>query len=222
MADTLHQISQEVLDILGNPAFSESNVVQWVNRCLKRTVLELARRRVYLPSLATSDELTTSSTAESVALPDDWHDNLHEARDTTTGRTIAVRPWPALQRLRGGGLPRHGQIMAVASAGMQLRYWMVPGAATSLIIKYHRQPTAITALTATMAELPSEFSPDLVLDYCCAEGFARIEQEQNDGRSNTAYHRGRYAEALDALALRVGPWPTEAYEITDAMGWGAL
>jgi hypothetical protein len=220
--DTLHQLAQEVLDIVDDPSIGEPSVVQWVNRCLGRTILELARRRVYLPSLAASGEVETMAATEVVALPADWHDNLHGAWDVTTGRAIMVRPWPVLQRLRGPGPVRHGQIMAVASFARQLRYWTVPHSPLRIAIQYHRQPTPLAAGTDKLLELPVEIATDMVLDFCCAEGFSRIEQEQNDGKSNTAYHRNRYVEAVDALALQLGPWPEPAAEINDIMGWGGL
>ncbi|UJX41694.1 hypothetical protein K9F62_03050 [Desulfovibrio sp. JY] len=220
--DTLHQLAQEVIDTVKDPSIDEPQVLRWFNRCLGEMVTTLARRGVYLPSLATSGEVETMTATEAVALPADWHGNLHGAWDNATGHAIKVRPWSALQRMRGPGPLRHGQLVGVATFARQLRYWLVPHAPRRLTIQYHRLPAPLVALTDKPFDLPPEVASAMLVDFACATGFATNEQEQNDNKINTTYHRNRFAAALDDLAIEVGPWPTEATPITDEMGWGCV
>jgi len=217
--ETLHQLAEEVLDTIKCPSTDEPKVVRWFNRCLGDIIAKLARRRVYLPSLATSGEVETVTTAEAVALPADWQANLHGAWDVTTGRAIKVRPWSALQRVRGPGALQHGQIVGVAVYAQQLRYWRVPNAPRRIMLQYHRLPTPLMGGTDKPLELPAEVAASMLIDFACAAGFALAEQEQNDSKVNTAYHQNRYLEALETLAVDIGPWPEEATPITDEMGW---
>lgn len=220
--DTLHQLVEEVLDTIQDPSIDEPSVQRWLNRGLGDIIAKLARRHVYLPSLATSGEVETMTATEAVALPADWHGNLHGAWDNTTGRAIMVRPWSVLQRMRGPGPLQHGQIAGVATFARQLRYWRVPHAPRRITIQYHRQPTPLVAGTDKSWELPVEVASAMLVNFACAAGFAQVEQEQNDGKANTAYHQNRYLEALETLAVDIGPWPEEATPVTDEMGWGAL
>lgn len=220
--DTLHLLAEQVLDKVSSPELKESQVVRYINQGVLEIVAKLARRRVYLPSLLTSAEVETVTTADVCALPADYHVNLHGAIDLTTGRLVAVRPWPVLQRMRSPGPIRHGAVSHVAVYGQQLRYWMVPDAPRRIAIQYHRLPVPLVATTDKPFEVPAELSTRLIVDYAAGEAWTNIEQDMGDPRVQTNDCRARVAEALDVLAMEIGPWPAEAAPISDSMGWGTM
>lgn len=220
--DTLHLLAEQVLDKVCSPELKESQVVRYINQGVLEIVAKLARRRVYLPSLLTAAEVETVTTADVCALPADYHINLHGAIDLTTGQFVRVTTWQALQRMRVPGPIRHGSVSHVAVYGQQLRYWMVPDAPRRIAVQYHRLPGPLVAGTDKPFEVPVELSTRLIVDYAAGEAWANIEQDMGDPRVQTNDCRARVSEALDVLAVEIGPWPAAAAPIGDSMGWGAM
>jgi hypothetical protein len=217
--DVLHQIAGEVLEIIKDPSQTEAKVVRYINRGLGEIVAKLAARRVYLPSLATEAEVETLTATDTVALPADWHGNLHGAFDLTRGRGVRVMPWTELQRMRGAGPIKSGLLRGVAAYGRQLRYWLVPDMPHRISLQYHRLPSPLVVSTDKPFELPVELSTKLLIDYACAAAFSAWEQDQGDPRVQTNDYRQQFEAALDVLAREIGPWPKEADPIVNEMMW---
>lgn len=218
--DTLHRIAEEVLDVVDSPELKEATVSRYINRGVLEIVAKLARRRVYLPSLLATAEVETAVNADAVSLPADYHANLHGALDMESGRFLVVRPWPVLQRMRQPGPLRSGAVTAVAVYGQRMRYWMIPDTPRRIAVQYHRLPVPLVATTDKPFEVPVELSTRILVDYAAGEAWSNLEQEMGDARVQTNDCRARVAEALDVLAMEIGPWPAEAAPITDAMDWG--
>lgn len=216
--DTLHSIIMEIMERVPDPRLDAPTVTTYLNRAFLDIVSRLAARGVYLPSLATTGEVETTAGSDVALLPADWFGCLHGAVDVTTGRPLTVSRWTTLQRHRGQGPIRVGNVFCVAVYGQRLRYWMVPSSPRRIALQYIRRPHPLVANSDKPFDLPVEFTPRMLADYACAEAFSNCDSAA-DFTVQINNCRSRFLESVDVLALDVGPWPMDAEPITDVMGW---
>lgn len=205
MAITVEEMAATVLDtLIPDESFTEDQVIDQFNACVLRV-----SRRLILPALDTTGTVETVTSAAQVALPTDFQRNLYFCRDESAPQsTVGVfNSQQAMIREFGPAFSTKTgtRVFSVAAVKPFLFYTPNPVAATTLTLKYQRNPAPFDSLMDEFNIFPDGFE-DIPYHYACWQLYARIEQGLDGGKVNSNYHRGEYSRMFDELSksLREG------------------
>lgn len=195
------ELIAEVQDKLLDSSFSDSQIIQYFNQCIRR-----CSHVLLLPALESEGTFDTNPLAMSVDLPVSWnfHKNLYSAKlvdgtDIQVVSSMALmrdHAWLAAQDLQAGDLE------AVAIQDQKLVYYKSPAEVTTVYCKFFRLPdqfdTADLAAVNTM--LPATLADTLYINYALWKAWENVEDGVEDPKINTAYYKSEFNEAFGFLS----------------------
>lgn len=161
---------------------------------------------VKLPALMTTDTVTTTADAGSVALPSGYHHGLWYVYSASQSRRIGRREEdytnPSRFYARGGASSSTGDILQCCVFGSNLLY--TPRAADTLTLTFFQEIEDIAA-TEEPSELPKHLHEQLLANYCLREIYDEIEDETNGPKNNTDRYNNYFQRAMASLREYVFP-----------------
>ena len=195
---TLAEIVDEITDSIQDAAFTED----WIIKQLNKAML-LCARRVLLPELEYSGDLTTVTTGPSVVIPSDWnyHRGIYYAEvedapdiEVLGSLSLLLRHYPNAQTEL-----QTGEIEYVVIHNGSVFYYPIPTEAKTLSVKFYRKPTVFSKGYTEITELPDELQELLLISFVKWRAYWRIEDGAENGAPNTKQYKSDFSEALNLL-----------------------
>lgn len=188
----------EVRMRLKDSGFDSNTILSQLNKGLR-----VVAGQVLIPSLEASAIISTS-TANHVRMPSDYHWHLRYCHSTTLNRRIKI-----FQSLLGlyrkcSVLDSSGRVWGVALQGRNLYYQGIPSTPELLFINYFRYPEPIDSYDEKPDCLPDDFVEPLLVNYAAWKLYQIVEDGIESERPNTSYYKAEFAEAMALFKYHVG------------------
>lgn len=192
-SDIIAKVADKCLD----SSFSDEDILALINEARGQIADDYD-----LPNLITTATVTTTSDANAVALPDDYHKGLFYVSSSNQRRRIGSRIGDyhnidTLLKLYPN-LDTVGQITHAVVDGKNLIYQ--GQAEDTLTLRYYKLVEDI-ADTEEPSELPANMHLPILMNYCLREIYDDIEDELEGPKTNTNYYDKRYQVALPKLQM---------------------
>lgn len=214
---TLYDIRERVKVTVQDTSYSEETIDSFINEGLQRVAA-----LVLLPSLVSSGQVTTSITAQQVAIPTSWNfdRNLFLCTDAD-GVNIPVLSSTALMQRKletFGVYLETGDLEACAIDSAYFLYYPVPITAKTLSCMFYQNVTTLTSDSDAPSCLPEFLHYRLLESFAAAELYDRIEDGMEDTKINARHYMKKFNEALAELQsyLRTGQSRPVPYRVS---GW---
>lgn len=212
------EIISRVARIIQDDSYSDADILELIN---EGRWFIAANVEPGLPGLRASDTVTTSDTANYVALPDDYHKGLFWVGSAAQERRISTRAsdyhnlLTYLERYPAQDIT--GAIDAVCVDGVNLLYQGM--ADDTLTLKYFRKPVDIIDKdTEEPGEIPEHLQAKLLVYYCCKEIFPELEDGADGKTPNTDKYAAKFDRAMvemNAFAFKSHPRETKQVREVD-------
>jgi hypothetical protein len=210
---TLDDLYEEVAGIVHESSYDSDKVIALFNGAI-RAISEI----VLLPELETSGTVTTSTTLNYVALPDDYQRKLRDCKDTLNPyHEIQIYGSVPLMNAKFSRLDYTGPVVAVAPMGRSLFYQRRPSTATPLQINYYAIPEALQGHEE--ATIVPAFTDELLTNYACWKIYSVIEEGMDGTKTQTQFYQGQFMVFLNQLKDFIGPEQNKPIHIIDDL-WG--
>lgn len=196
---TVEEIREDIKDQVDDGSFSDELIDRLINRAIRKT-----SETVLFPLLETSDTADTEVGNPYLDQPSGFGHNLFHA-STATGGPIKVLS--SLSQLLEefpmfGSDNLVGDIEFCCLSGNKVAIHPVPAAVTTVRLFYHEWPAVLDEGDDVCVYIPGEEAQEAIIhNYVLAKLHKRIEDGAEGALSNTAFHEGKFLEAVKALAL---------------------
>ena len=197
-------LARSVINKIQEPSLTVPAVVDEIDN-----QLYMLTERLLLPHLISSATVTTDTSSDNIALPDNYHRELFDARygDNYTSIDVLNSYQDLLEEFKGKELYSGKLVACVAvDASSRLYYRRVPSEATEIHIKYYRKHTEITQFNEIEAGIAYK---RLLERYLFHATVAHIWDELEDGvdgnKVNTDHHtrkKEEYFYLLDTKCIK--------------------
>jgi hypothetical protein len=204
---TVSELRDEILAKSRDSSYTLAHIIRYLNQGL-----QAVSTRVQLPALIAVDgsTITTSSSANYVALPTNFQRNLYKAHSTTNNRDLKVFNSPAALDKLFTDLDLTGDLVGVAEYGAYLYYQK--RSAEVVQIYYMKEPTLLTLASSQPTDIPEEHVRGLLVSYALKEIFMnRKEYDQAD------VYRKEFEGEIGRLEARIGPERRPSVSVDDVL-----
>ncbi len=182
---------------IDEPAFTQADVLDYLNQAFT-----LATELLMFPGLQATDEVTTSTSENSVALPANYQKGLYRATDADKNQLVIKSNLAALLDVAGSNYTEEGDVSVVCEHGASLVYDMIPADAVDITIFYYRKPAAITALTTALDGVtPSLLArvEDAIIYFAAQKAFEDMESGVDSRQSDAIYNLERGMAIIEEI-----------------------
>lgn len=210
--ETVTELRDEILAKSQDSSFTLAHIIRFLNQGLQEV-----SARVQLPALVAIDgtTITTSASANSVALPTDFQRNLYKCHSITRNTDVKIYSSPAALDKLFSEVESSGSVIGVCEYGANLYYQK--RAAEALHIYYMKEPTLLTVGTSQPTDLPMEHVRGLLVNFALKEIF--MNKREFDV---AAEYRRLYENEVAILSQRLGAERKPATEVEDALNLDCL
>lgn len=153
-----------------------------------------------LPSLQTTDDVSTITTATQISLPADYHCNLYRVENSGTSRTCKIVYNFKVLATMHDGLTVAGSVVDVAAENGILHYRKLPASPETLTLFYNREPDVLLDTDTSFPDcLPEHLHDPILISHILYDKFSEIEDGTESARTNTAFYWERFINGMQRL-----------------------
>jgi len=194
---TLLDLQTDILDIIQEPAETESTVLIYINRCLKYVASQ-----ILLSMLETEGNISSESTGIT-DIPESWnfHRNLFDCQVEDANTIEILNSIEQLKRI----YPNYdvdatsGQVEYVLVHKGQIIYYPIPDAGTTLECKFYEIPTDLENPTDEPSCIVEGLQEDIIINYCCMKIYDKKEDGIEGAKVNTTHYARLFKAAMEEL-----------------------
>jgi hypothetical protein len=195
--DLIEQVSR----IVDNTSYTSTIVLGFLNDAQAEIADELM-----LPWLRMTDTVSTSTSADRVALPSTYHKGLYHAKFNQEPVDV-YRDEHDMEVALGGFVSTEGDVKAVAADNGYLIYQFIPNSTSEIELKFYR---SVTDMEEKSANYPAGFTSSTarvnvydwaLIHHACWNIFAEIEDGYDRDQSNTSRQKKLYLDLMERLNL---------------------
>ena len=213
---TQAELIVEVTRIIQDTSYTDEIQLTFLNQAVQEIAGD---PRILLRDLETQANVSTSTTATYIDLPDTYQRNLFYCYNTSVYRPIKIYPSLETLQRKFARLDQGGAIVGVAIRGTELHYQRTPSSSETLQLHFYRPPVDMDDDDATPDGIPAHLAKPLIVYHACAAIYSEIEQDMKGAKVNTQYYEGKFNEAMAKLIGFVGPVATAPKEIEQEIDW---
>jgi len=185
---------------IDEPAYTQTDILDYLNQGLS-----MATELLMFPGLQATDEVTTSTSENSVALPANYHHGLYRATNADKSPLIIKSNLAAMIDAVGSSYGEPGDVSFVCEHGTLLVYDRIPAEAVDITIFYYRKAAAITALSTALDGItPSLLTrvESAIIHYAASMAFGDMESGVDSRQTDAIYNMDLFTSTIEDIRKR--------------------
>lgn len=218
---TVAQLRTRLQSLIQDSSFEDSVILGFFNEALSRVAAGIRMPdgsiSPPLPDLFTSANVSALTSANSVAMPADFHRNLVFVYSTNNDDRLEMRDNIFGILNSDPGMDEIGGIDWVSRKGNTLYYVRRPSTTDVLTLRYYKKPTDLSTDSTIPSSLPDHLHYALLVNYAAMNIFEQLDRNAKKPTGRNIFYNQEFLKAMLDLVGWIGEPEAEPKNVLLAM-----